>query len=255
VIDGPRAGAEWRLGLLRLANALIVYGAIGLVAAGIGFAALMAASDRIGSLGERIVTEAQSLDAIIDRTAGVLDDAATTASSFGPTVEQTAVTVRDAAAALRDIEPRLRDLETQANAIDIFGTKPVAPLGQLFGQIAGDISGLDEQLDGIATEMGQNEAALTANSESLGALADLVRAYKGRLKPAAIDAGIDDARRLLLLTLALFIGWTAVPAVGALVVGRWMRRLVQPSRSTPSEPSVSGPEPPREEPTTGIGGP
>jgi hypothetical protein len=76
--------------------------------------------------------------------------------------------------------------------------------------------------------MGRNEEALTANADSLGALADLVRAYKGRLKPAAIDAGIDEARRLLLLTLALFIGWTAVPAVGSLIVGRWMRRLVVP---------------------------
>ena len=129
---------------------------------------------------------------------------------------------------MRDIEPRLRDLETQANAIEIFGQRPVAPLGQLFGQIATDVSGLDEQLDGIATEMGQNEAALTANAESLGALADLVRAYKGRLQPAAIDAGIDDARRLLLITLALFIGWTAVPALGSLIVGRWMRKLVEP---------------------------
>ena len=84
---------------------------------------------------------------------------------------------------------RLRDLETQANAIEIFGQRPVAPLGQLFGQIATDVSGLDEQLDGIATEMGRNQAALTANAKSLGALADLVRAYKGRLKPEAIDAG------------------------------------------------------------------
>jgi hypothetical protein len=255
VIDGPRAGAEWRLGLLRLANVLMIYGAIGLVAAGIGFAALIAASDRIGLLGEKIVTEAQSLDAIIDRTAGVLDDAATTASSFGPTVEQTAVTVRDAAVALRDIEPRLRDMETQANAIEIFGQRPVAPLGQLFGQIAGDISGLDDQLDGIATEMGQNQAALTANAKSLDALADLVRAYKGRLKPAAIDAGIDDARRLLLLTLALFIAWTAVPAVGALAVGRWMRRLLRPEPVVPAQPPISGPEPPRERPTTEAGDP
>jgi hypothetical protein len=219
---------EWRRGLARLATALIVYGVIGLLAAAIGIAALIAASGRIGSLGERIVSEAVSLDAIIERTAGVLDDAATTAGSFGPTVKQTSGTVRGAAGALRDIEPRLRDLETQANAIDIFGSKPVAPLGQLFGQIAGDISGLDDQLDGIATEMDRNETALTANSASLGALADLVGAYKGRLKPAAIDAGIDDARRLLLITLALFIGWTAVPAVGSLIVGRWIRRLVEP---------------------------
>ena len=237
--DESRAAAEWRRGLLRLANALIVYGVIGLLAAAIGFAALSAASARIGSLGERIVSEAVSLDAIIVLTADVLDDAATTAGSFGPTVEQTSVTVSGAAAAIRDIEPRLRDLETQANAIEIFGQRPVAPLGQLFGQIATDVSGLDEQLDGIATEMGQNEAALTANAESLAALADLVRAYKGRLEPAAIDAGIDDARRLLLITLALFIGWTAVPALGSLIVGRWMRRLVVPDRAASAAVPVS----------------
>lgn len=246
--DEARAAAEWRRGLLRLANALIVYGVIGLLAAAIGFAALYSASSRIGSLGERIVSEAVSLDAIVVLTADVLDDAATTAGSFGPTVEQTAVTVGQAAAAIRDIEPRLRDLETQANAIEIFGQRPVAPLGQLFGQIATDVSGLDEQLDGIATEMGQNEAALTANAESLAALADLVRAYKGRLEPAAIDAGIDDARRLLLITLALFIGWTAVPALGSLIVGRWMRRLVQPDRGSASVP----PPPPAPVPTNEL---
>jgi hypothetical protein len=227
---------DWRRGLLRLANALIVYGVIGLLATAIGIAALISASGRIGSLGERIVSEAVSLDAIIDRTAAVLNDAAATARSFAPTVKQTSGTVRSAAVAIRDIEPRLRDLETQANAIDIFGSKPVAPLGQLFGQIAGDISGLDDQLDGIATEMDRNETALTANSASLGALADLVGAYKGRLKPAAIDAGIEDARRLLLITLALFIGWTAIPAVGSLIVGRWMRRLVAPEPSPTEQP-------------------
>jgi hypothetical protein len=241
VNQGARDAAEWRRGLARLANALMVYGVIGLVAAAIGIAALLAASARIGSLGERIVSEAVSLDAIINRTAGVLDDAATTAGSFGPTVGQTATTVTEAATALRDIEPRLRDLETQANAIEIFGNRPVAPLGQLFGQIATDISGVDDQLDGIASELGRNEAALTANARSLGALADLVRAYTGRVKPEAIDAGIDDARRLLLITLALFIGWTAVPAVGSLIVGRWMHALVRLDRVPAPEPPVSGP--------------
>jgi ABC-type transporter Mla subunit MlaD len=181
------------------------------------------------------------LDGIIVLTADALDDAATTAGTFGPTINRTAGTVGEAAAALRDVEPRLRELETQANAIEIFGQRPVARLGELFGQIATDISGLDEQLDGIATEMDRNEAALTANAESLGALADLVRAYKGRLEPAAIDAGIDDARRLLSLTLALFIGWTTVPAVGSLIVGRWMRALVQ-------RPHERGAPPPPETP-------
>jgi hypothetical protein len=221
------AAVEWRRGLARLATGLIVYGAIGLLAAAIGIAALIGASEGIGSLGDRITSETVTLDAVINRTADVLDDAATTAATLGPTVARTSTTVSDAAGALRAVEPRLRDLEAQANAIEIFGSRPVAPLGQLFGQIAGDISGLDEQLDGIATELDRNEAALKANAESLTALAKLARAYSERLKPTAIDAGIDEARRLLLITLALFIGWTAVPAVGALIVGRWMRRLVE----------------------------
>jgi hypothetical protein len=228
------AAAEWRHGLSRLATGLIAYGAIGLVVAAVGIVALIAASAGIGKLGDRITSEAVTLDTIINQTANVLDDAAATAATLGPTVERTSTTVSDAAGALRDIEPRLRDLETQANAIDIFGSRPVAPLGQLFGQIAGDISGLDEQLDGIAAELGRNEAALTANAESLTALARLARAYTERLKPAAIDAGIDEARRLLLITLGLFIGWTAVPAVGALVVGRWMRRLVELETAPPT---------------------
>jgi hypothetical protein len=220
------AAGEWRRGLTRLSNALIVYGVVGILAAAIGFAALISASGRIGSLGDRIVSEAVSLDSIIVLTADALDDAATTADTFGPTIAQTSATVTAAASAVREIEPRLRDLETQANAIDIFGQRPVARLGELFGQIATDISGLDEQLDGIATTLDRNQAALTANAKSLGALADVVRAYTGRLKPEAIDAGIDEARRLLLFTLALFIAWTAVPAVGSLIVGRWMRQLV-----------------------------
>jgi len=233
--------AEWRRGSWRLANALIAYWVIGVLVTAIGLAALVASSGQIGSLGGRIASDAVSLDSIIVLTADVLDDAATTAGTFGPTAERTSAAVGHAASALRDIGPRLHDMETQANAIDIFGQRPVAPLGQLFGQIATDISGLDVQLDGIAAELGRNQAALTANAASLRTLASVVRAYKDRVKPEAIDAGIDEARRLLLFTLALFIGWTAVPAVGSLIVGRWMRRLIEPERLPSSEPP--GPAP------------
>jgi hypothetical protein len=233
------AAGDWRRGLTRLSNALIVYGVVGILAAAIGFAALISASGRIGSLGDRIVSEAVSLDSIIVLTADALDDAATTADTFGPTIQQTSATVTAAASAVREIEPRLRDLETQANAIEIFGQRPVARLGELFGQIATDISGLDEQLDGIATTLDRNHSALTANAKSLGALADVVRAYTGRLKPEAIDAGIDEARRLLLFTLALFIGWTAVPAVGSLIVGRWMRQLIAKRPGSDAAPELT----------------
>ena len=44
------SAGEWRRGLERLANALMVYGVVGILAAAIGLVALIAASGRIGSL-------------------------------------------------------------------------------------------------------------------------------------------------------------------------------------------------------------
>jgi hypothetical protein len=157
------AAGEWRRGLTRLSNALIVYGVVGILAAAIGFAALISASGRIGSLGDRIVSEAVSLDSIIVLTADALDDAATTADTFGPTIAQTSATVTAAASAVREIEPRLRDLETQANAIDIFGQRPVARLGELFAAFPDNRFALTEIVVGpqgvfeVATLTGTNE--------------------------------------------------------------------------------------------------
>jgi hypothetical protein len=212
-----------------MAVGLLAYGVAGLLVAVIGLVVLAGATRNIDTAGGGISTEVDRLGLILDRTATALDDAAGTARGFSGTVERTGPTVRQAATAIRDIGPRLRDLETQANAIDILGSRPLASLAGLFGQIAGELNGLDIQLDAIADDLTANQAVLTTNAGSLGDLATEVRSLRGRFSGVAIGDGIGSARSLLIAVLALFIVWAAVPAVGALAFGLWLRRILQGS--------------------------
>jgi hypothetical protein len=222
VINSVRVDA----GLRRLAIGLVAYGVAGLVVAAIGLVFLAAATSNIDNAGGGISSEVDRLGSILDRTATALDDAAGTARGFSGTVERTGPTVRQAATAIRDIGPRLRDLETQANAISILGSRPLSSLAGLFGQIAGELNGLDTQLDAIADDLTANQAVLATNAGSLGDLASEVRSLRGRFSGVAIGDGIDSARSLLVAVLALFIAWAAVPAVGALALGLWLRRML-----------------------------
>ena len=222
MINSVRVGA----GLRRLAIGLVAYGVAGLVVAAIGLVVLAAATSNIDNAGGGISSEVDRLGSVLDRTATALDDAAGTARGFSGTVERTGPTVRQAATAIRDIGPRLRDLETQANAISILGSRPLSSLAGLFGQIAGELNGLDTQLDAIADDLTANQAVLATNAGSLGDLASEVRSLRGRFSGVAIGDGIDSARSLLVAVLALFIAWAAVPAVGALALGLWLRRML-----------------------------
>ena len=120
--------------------------------------------------------------------------------------------------------PQLRSIESQANAINILGSQPLAPIAGLFGQIATQVSSLDVQLDGIAANLGTNRSALDANATSLAALASQTRSLGDRLDGDALPGAVEDIRLLLIAMLGIGTLGAAVPAVGALLAGLWLRR-------------------------------
>jgi hypothetical protein len=208
----------------QVANVLIGYGIVGLVVAALGILALFAGLGRVNALSDRLRTDVGGVSATLERTATVLDNAATTARGFGTTVDSSTAALNQAAADLRLIVPRLREVETQANAINILGRQPLAPIAGLFGQIAGQLGDLDAQLDGVATDLIANRAALAANATSLTDLAAETRSLSDRLGGDALPAAVDDARWLLVAMLAIGTLGAAVPATGGLVAGWWLRR-------------------------------
>jgi hypothetical protein len=236
VIDAARA----TFGLRRIATGLIAYGVVGLIVAVIGLGVLLGTADRIGKLSSGVASEVERMGRILERTATALDEASDTASSFGTTIDRTGPTVRQAASAVRAIVPRMRDLEAQANAINIFGSLPLAPLGQLFGEIATELDGLDGQLDGIAAELAANRSVLDTNAASLGALATEVRFLAERLPEASQEEPLVNVQVPLMVAIGLLVVWAGVPAAGALALGIWLRRLIP----TPRVDIVPTPAPP-----------
>ena len=213
-----------RLALRRLMTVLIGYGIVGLVVAALGVIVLFAGLGRVNALSARLRADVGGVSATLERTATVLDDAAATAQGFGTTVDSSTTALNQAAADLRLIVPQLREIETQANAINVLGSKPLAPIAGLFGQIAGQLGDLDAQLDGIATNLNANRAALGTNAISLAELATQTRTLSDRLGGDALPAAVDDARWLLVAMLAIGALGAAVPASGALLAGWWLRR-------------------------------
>ena len=219
------ADPSWRPGLGRLARALLAYGTVGLLVAVVGIVALIVGLGRVNGLSERLREDVAGVSGALERTATVLDDAAASARTFGTTIDSSTTALATAATDLREIVPRLRDIETQANAINILGSQPLAPLAGLFGQIAGQLTDLDVQLDGVAANLGTNRGALDGNAASLAALATETRSLGDRLDGDSLPGAVDDLRWLLVAMLLVGALGAAVPAVGAIVVGWWLRRL------------------------------
>jgi hypothetical protein len=90
--------------------------------------------------------------------------------------------------------------------------------------MATDLEGLDEQLDGIAGQLGTNQEALIRNARSLGDTASQLDAFAERIDDGLITETIGDLRTILGAVLAMLIVAMALPSVGALAFGVWIRR-------------------------------
>ena len=215
-----------RGGLRRLSGALIGYGVAGLMVALLGLLALVWVSGRVAALADSVDAEVAQLATTLDRTADTLHDAGSSAVSFAVTLERTPPSVRQAAVTIRNLRPNLQAIEAQLGTISILGTEPLAGPARLFGEMATDLQGLDTRLDLIAGDLETDRDALLANSRSLTEAGDQAAALAKRVRSGFIQGGLDDLRAVLVVTVLVFVGWTAVPAVGALLLGIWLRRTL-----------------------------
>jgi methyl-accepting chemotaxis protein len=213
-----------RRSFVRLSYGLILYGVAGMLVAAVGLAMLVGTGAAVGSFGVRVEGESEQLGTTLRETAVTLDEAAQTAESFGRTLEQTPPSVRQVAATVRNLRPRLEAIQSQAAAIDILGTRPLQGISELFGQIASDLAGLDDQLDRIADELGANQTSLGTNAASLARLSDEVSGFADRLDAGLVTDSLEEIRAILALVLAILVIALALPAAGSLALGLWLRR-------------------------------
>lgn len=215
-----------RGGLRRLANGLIAYGLIGFAVALIGLVALGWAGGRLARVTDTVDTEVARLTTVLDRTAETLRDAGSSAVTFALTLERTPPSVRQAAGTIRNLRPNLQAIEAQLASVSILGTAPLAGPARLFGEMANDLTGLDARLDLIADDLETDRDALLVNARSLTEAGDQAAALADRVRSGFIQSGLDDLRAVLVATILVLLAWTAVPAIGALLFGIWLRRTL-----------------------------
>ena len=215
-----------RGGLRRLSTGLVAYGVAGLAIAFLGLVALGWTAGRVASLADTVDTEVTRLATTLDRTADTLHDAGTSASVFAVTIERTPPSVRQAAEIIRSLRPNLEAIEAQLSSISILGNQPLAGPARLFGEMASDLQGLETRLELIAADLDTDRDALLRNAGSLNDLGDRTAVLAERVRTGFIQRGLDDLRIVLALTILVFVGWTAVPAIGALALGLWLRRTL-----------------------------
>jgi hypothetical protein len=219
-----------RGGLRRLGSGLIAYGLVGLAVAAIGIAGLVWVDGRVTNLRVEVETTQLEQATVLSFAAGVLRDAATTVRSFDGTVDQSSQAVTSAAATVAEARSDLVALEAQLRSFNILGATPLASSADAVGRIATSLEGLDTRLPSVAGSLDGNRAALAANARSIEQLGDTVDALAARLRSGAVDDSLGDLQQLISVTLLVFTAWSLLPALGALVLGAWMRRELRRSR-------------------------
>lgn len=222
---------DLRTGLRRLSTGLIAYGVVGLAIAVIGLVGLLSLSGRVGGLVSSASAQVDTVIETLDETAVALRAAGTSAVSFSVTLERTPPTVRQAAQTLGNLQGNLRTVEGQLSSLSILGTRPLLDVAALFGQMSSDLDGLDTRLGLIADDLEDNRDVLLANASSLTAMGDRLAGIAADLRGdgvAGSGAGDDLAgvQSTVTIVATILLAWTALPAVGALLLGWWLRRLM-----------------------------
>ena len=214
-----------------LSRGLIAYGLVGLLVAAIGFGATAWVIGRIDELHSEAEATVARLSTTMGLAAAVLRGASTTAQSFSGTAGQSAQAVSAAILTTAEVRSDLSALEGQLRSVNFLGATPLSSSADAVGRIVASMEGLDTQLSLVAEGLEGNRDALAGNASSLGDLADSTRALALRLGPSVGEDAFGDVQQVIAVTLLMFAAWSSVPAVGALVLGVWLGRELDRSRS------------------------
>jgi len=232
-----------REGLHRLSKGLIAYGTIGVVVAVIGLLAFVWALGRLNGAADQVDATIRDLATTAHRTADTLTGAAITVGSVGGTLDSTAAAVSQAGATVGAMGPTMDNLETSFRDFGILGQHPLVPAADVISTLATNLDGLDQRLQDVSTSLTADREALAPSAASLTALAGSLDDLAGRLESGTIQSTFSDIRTVLTVVLVMFVVWSAIPAVGALALGLWLRRELTRGGGAPPAAVVVGASP------------
>ncbi len=194
----------------------------------LGLAAFAWVGGRIGDLSDKVGGRVTQVADTLDATAQALTDASETAKTFAMTLATTVAAVDQAGTRVSELQPTLADLESQFRSINILGNQPLGRAADVVATIHASLDGLDGQLDAVADSLRNGHDRLVANGSSLAVLGAKIGALADDLRSGIVEDSLADVQAIMTVTMLVLAVWAAVPAVGALLVGVWLRRTLRP---------------------------
>ena len=212
----------------------IAYGAIGLVMAVVLLVAVVVIGGRLDSLATRLGDRLGTVAVTLERTATTLDRAGATSLGFGVTVEQAIPTLAQVDTSLGEVGATLREAQVEMASVSILGQQPLAALAGRLGLVATNVDTLRTQMATLGVNLGDNKGNLTELGAGLTDLAVQLRQADQVVASGEIESSLGDVVGIVRLALVLLAVWFAVPAVGILAFGIWLRRELSADLGTPS---------------------
>jgi outer membrane murein-binding lipoprotein Lpp len=210
--------------LRRMGTALLVFGIVGMVVAGIVAAGLIGGAIAARNLDDRLAAERVRLVRTLDRVDSAMAQTATTIDNAGATLATTSETLASASSVLGQVAATSEDLSTSLD-FSILGSQPLAGTAQKFGELAVQVRGFGAKAQALSDD-------LAVNAGDTGALATEIDGLRDEL--ARLTARIDSFEAtgelvgLLvggILLLGLLVAWLAVAGAGCAWFGLRLRRL------------------------------
>ena len=226
-------GERARRQLRQLWTGLVVYGVVGIGLTVVLLGAVGLITGRLDDLSDRLSTRLDTISQTVAKTAITLDRAGETSQGFATTLDQAVPTLGQVDTSLGEVVITLKDLETTTANLTVFGQRPFAALSERFGRIAGQLEALQAQIRVLGANLGANGTNLAALGTSLADLGTQLRAIDAVIGSGELQSSLADIVSAIRLALALLAVWFAVPAVGALVLGLWIRRQLDDEELRP----------------------
>ncbi|MGZ8721637.1 MAG: hypothetical protein ACXWXH_09245 [Aeromicrobium sp.] len=219
--------------LKTLSTGLVVYGIVGIVLTVILLGVSLTIGSRLESLSSRLSDRLDTISQTVEKTGATLDRAASTSGSLSTTMEQAVTTVGQVDTTLGEVVATVRELQSTASTLTIFGQTPLTSLADRFGRVAGQVETLQAQVGTLGEDLATNRSGLASLGTSTTDLATQLRQVGQVLSSGEIEDSLREIVSIIRWTLGLLAIWFAVPAIGALVFGVWLRRQLAADAITP----------------------
>jgi hypothetical protein len=214
---------ELGVGQRRVGGALLGFGIVGVVLAGLLAIGLIGGAVLARNLDERVRFDQARLAASLERVTVTLGRLATTTTNGGATLESSSVAIigaRDVTDELRAVTVDLAD----SLEVSILGSRPFSGVAQRFRELGARVEVFRGNLDTLAGRLSTNASNVAEMAVDVRRIEGEVRELSGRVSQSQGLADVVGVATIGLLLGGLLAGWLAVGAALCAWAGWRLRR-------------------------------